>query len=586
MNTVQNSTQMTQITQMFANHLIINLRIFALFASFAFPILAQAYTEADIDLAYDAFNRQFFSQSDEIYYEKSTQSGKVAAIWTQAIFLDIAENAFLRTGSPKDSLFFRKILEGNRKYYDSFNWDNGKVWFIYDDIMWWVITLARTAQITGEKQWLDLSASGFERVWSGSKVLKDRGSYDPVRGGMYWAWDQQHPKGTPRPSMGKMACINYPTVIAAMTLFDATGDSAYFRKGKEIYRWSRDNLFDRRAGIVADSKHGDGSPAWKRHVYNQATCIGAAVMLYRATGNSRYLSDAVLAADYTKNQMSSGGFLHFENGVEQGIYHAIFAQYIVRLIEDGGQSQYLPWLRRNMDAGWANRLPSHGITYKDYARPAPGLEKIESYDASGIPALMQVIKPLDADGGTPATGGTQITQITQMSADRHCEGDSPKQSRTLAVRIASPQATRNDDSCSFASFASFAFPSSSPSPPAWLDDACFLFGCDGRRVGEGPPLMQTPERKLSFLAGFFFHCGGFTNLSGYHFSGSGIVPDRAHLCIDFLRDLDCRQVKADVHPFPKFIPGGWSIYFTPSEKVLEMIKYVEPYRKLTELNNG
>jgi hypothetical protein len=91
--------------------------------------------------------------------------------------------------------------------------------------------------------------------------------------------------------------------------------------------------------------------------------------------------------------MSTNGFLHFENGVEQGIYTAIFAQYIIRLIEDGEQYQYFPWLHYNINAGWANRISSSGVTYKDYANPAPSISNIESYDASGIPALMQVIKP-------------------------------------------------------------------------------------------------------------------------------------------------------------------------------------------------
>ena len=89
--------------------------------------------------------------------------------------------------------------------------------------------------------------------------------------------------------------------------------------------------------------------------------------------------------------MSANGFLHFENGIEQGIYHAIFAQYIIRLIEDGKQEQYLDWLRYNINEGWNNRLKTNNITYKDYANPAPEIEKIESYDASGIPALMIII---------------------------------------------------------------------------------------------------------------------------------------------------------------------------------------------------
>ena len=259
--------------------------------------------------------------------------------------------------------------------------------------MWWVISLARAYQVTGEPGYLELSKSGFERVWSGSKKLKDNGSYDPVRSGMYWAWNQKNPEGTPLPSMGKMACINYPTVIGAMTLFEITQDSTYFRKGLEIFNWAQNNLFNKETGRVADSKHGAGNPNWKDHVYNQATCIGAAVMLYKATGKRNFLDDAVLAANYTKNQMSNNGFLHFETGIEQGIYPAIFAQYIIRLIEDGKQYQYVPWLRYNINAGWANRIPSSGITFKDFTNPASDLSSIQSYDASGISALIQLVKP-------------------------------------------------------------------------------------------------------------------------------------------------------------------------------------------------
>jgi len=349
-----------------------------------------SYTEADMNTALSALNTYYYSTTRKLYFVKYTRTGNVSAIWTQAIFWDMAMNAYKRTGSSAHKKLMDDLFEGNRQQYANYDWDNGTVWFIYDDIMWWVIALARAYELTNDAKYLELSESGFERVWSGSKVLKDNGSYDPVNGGMYWAWDQQNPAGSPLPTMGKMACINYPTVIAAMTLFNTTKDASYFNKAKEIYLWSRNNLFDKEIGRVADSKHGTGAPAWVMHVYNQATCIGAAVMLYKATGDRQYLEDAVLAANYTKNQMSTNGFMNFETGVEQGIYHAIFAQYIIRLIEDGEQYQYLPWLRYNINAGWANRLAIN-ITYKDYGNPAPAIPQIESYDASGIPALMQVI---------------------------------------------------------------------------------------------------------------------------------------------------------------------------------------------------
>jgi predicted alpha-1,6-mannanase (GH76 family) len=369
-----------------------------------------AYTDADIAAAYQAFNTRFYTSGKRLYYEGGGSGTKVAAVWVQAIYFDMAQNAFKRSGDIRsDSARILNLFAGNKAEYANFDWTvdrypNG--WFIYDDIMWWVVALARAYEVTGNEQYLTLSQTGFERVWSGAPNY-DNGSYDdPARGGsggMFWAWDRDNPVGSPLPTMGKMACINYPTVIGAMTLFNNTGDSLYRSRAIEIYEWARNNLFDRTntnislLGRVADSKHGSGNPAWSMHVYNQATCIGAAVMLYKETGERRYLEDAVMAADYTKNTMSANGFLHFETGVEQGIYHAIFAQYIARLIYDCGQYQYLSWLRYNIGSGWANRLVASGtsnnVCYKDYANPAPAIGTIQSYDASGIPALMLLIPP-------------------------------------------------------------------------------------------------------------------------------------------------------------------------------------------------
>lgn len=376
-----------------------------------FTAALSSYTEADITAAYEAFNKRFYATGKRIYYEGGGSGSKVAAVWVQAIYFDMAQNAFKRSGDKRsDSTRIATLFAGNKTEYAGFDWTvdrypNG--WFIYDDIMWWVVALARAYEVTGIEEYLNLSETGFERVWSGAPNY-DNGAYDdPARGGsggMFWAWDRDNPVGSPHPTMGKMACINYPTVIGAMTLFNNTGDSLYRSRAIEIYEWARNNLFDRTnsdltlLGRVADSRHGSGNPAWIMHVYNQATCIGAAVMLYKETGERRYLEDAVMAADYTKNTMSANGFMHFENGIEQGIYHAIFAQYIARLVYDCGQYQYLSWLRYNIDYGWSNRLISPGavsnnVCYKHYANPAPAISSIQSYDASGIPALMLLIPP-------------------------------------------------------------------------------------------------------------------------------------------------------------------------------------------------
>jgi hypothetical protein len=346
------------------------------------PLELTEFTAKDASAAIDAFNDNFFDRTEKLYYTKSNRQG-IAAIWTQAVYWDMLMNAFKRTQDPKYSQLMDDFYTGGYRRYDRYNWNNPVVWFIYDDIMWWVISFARAYEITGKSEYLALSVSGFNRVWYGAPGV-DNGSYDTQNGGLYWGWKSDQ--------RGKTACINYPAVVAAATLYSITAEQQYLDKALDVYEWSRNTLFDKTNGRVADHKAGNNPTNWTLHVYNQATCIGAATLLYKITGERRYLDDAVLAADYTKNSMSDKyGALSFENGIEQGIYTAIFAQYIIRLIEDGKQTQYLDWMRYNANKGWANR-DARKLTYKNVNMACPA-GVLEVYDASACPAIMQVIPP-------------------------------------------------------------------------------------------------------------------------------------------------------------------------------------------------
>ena len=163
---------------------------------------------------------------------------------------------------------------------------------------------------------------------------------------------------------------------------------------KEIYAWGEKNLFDPATGRIADSRHGEGRPDWKVHIYNQATFIGSSAMLYLKTGDKHYLDNAIKAADYSCNEMSAKyGLLPFEAGIEQGIYTAIFAQYMAILVYDCGQTQYLPFLKKNITTGWANRDKARNIIDGEYHKRTARYENVDSYEASGIPALMLLFPP-------------------------------------------------------------------------------------------------------------------------------------------------------------------------------------------------
>lgn len=383
--------------------------------------MGQGYTNQDVWAAYSGFNnalldgKKYIYKTNTSYPEAVDRWNGAAAIWCQPIYWDMAMNAYrlaCKLGDKKRIKEFkdlsRKIFEGNKSQYAGFDFhDNNENtgWFIYDDIQWWTITLARAYQLFGNDEYLQLSEASFSRVWYGSDRVGDTGSYDPKKSGMFWQWQPiQHPEPNNSERDGKMACINFPTVVAAMTLYNCVPSTRkpsadkvplyqtrdqYLAKAKEIYDWGVNNLFDSKRGRVADSRHGEHEPDWKTHVYNQATFIGASVLLYRATGERKYLDNAILAADYTVKDMSSEhGVLPFEDGIEQGIYTAIFAQYIAMLVYDCGQTQYLPFLKNTILTGWNNRDKTRNLCGGRYEQKLPEGEVIDSYSASGVPALM------------------------------------------------------------------------------------------------------------------------------------------------------------------------------------------------------
>ena len=378
------------------------------------------YTNEDVWAAYEGFNNTLLDSNKYIYKTNSSYPSAVdrgngaAAIWCQPIYWDMAMNGYKLAKAQKDrkktsyyKTLCEKIFAGNKAQYCQFDFDDNNEntgWFIYDDIMWWTISLARGYELFGVDEYLKLSEASFKRVWYGSEKVGDTGSYDKENGGMFWQWQ---PIQNPKPNKfgdGKMACINFPTVVAALTLYnnvpenrkestdkrpDYQTKAQYLAKGKEIYEWGVENLLDKATGKIADSRHGNGNPAWKAHVYNQATFIGASILLYKATGEKRYLDNAILAADYTVKDMSAEHkVLPFEGGIEQGIYTAIFAEYMAWLVYDCGQTQYLPFLKHTIKTGWANRDETRNVCGGEYHKKLPAGAEIDSYSASGIPALM------------------------------------------------------------------------------------------------------------------------------------------------------------------------------------------------------
>jgi predicted alpha-1,6-mannanase (GH76 family) len=328
------------------------------------------------DLAYSSFNAACLNPNTNLYYSTTNKDG-IAAIWTQAIYWDMAMDVYNRTKKPAQLAFVNAMYQGGFNQYDGYNWNNTTTWFIYDDMMWWIMALARANQLTGNATYLQKAQAGFDRVWTGS--------YDPIDGGMFWDFNHS----------GKNSCINFPTVIAAMRLYKITKDKAYLTKAQSIYTWSKANLTNISTGQVYDNKIGSNPPGGQAYTYNAGTAIGAAYALFKQSGNIAYLEDAKRYADYVKNNLCTDGILPAEGDFnEQGVMKAIFADYMMQLINEGGQAQYLSWIKGNITTGWLNRDRARNLTYRNYAVSCP-TGYIQSYEASSLVTFMQLYPAKD-----------------------------------------------------------------------------------------------------------------------------------------------------------------------------------------------
>ena len=364
-------------------------------------------------------------------YRDNDVSGCAAAIWCQAIMYDMVINAYNRAQADGDNSRMRKykslhsyIYNGEKRHYVNFNFDDCNTnngWFVYDDIMWWTCALARAYETFGTSSYLTFSEKSFCRVWYGSTVVGDDGSYaDPARfsgkygGGMFWEWQ---PIANPLPHKNgdfRSACINFPTVIAACLLHKLVPEGRtppteshpttqtkewYLEKAKEVYEWA-DRILVTNGGRVADGIHGAG-PEYSDHLYNQATYIGASCLLYLITQDITYLDKAQKGANYVINNMCTNEILKYEKGYEQGIYAAIYAQYIKMLAYDCGLSQalqqkYVEHIQKNIQKAYENMDQTRGIQKGNFALTTSSDDVVESYGASGMPALMLMFPAPDS----------------------------------------------------------------------------------------------------------------------------------------------------------------------------------------------
>lgn len=197
-----------------------------------------------------------------------------------------AVNSLLEATHDKkyQQLLEKQVLPGLEEYFDTERTPVAYSSYIrttptsdrfYDDNIWVGIDFIDIYQITKEKKYLDKAQLIWNFIESGTDSL--------LGDGIYWCEQKKESKNT---------CSNAPGSVFALKLFKATNDSLYFKRGKELYKWTQKNLQDSTDYLYFDNIRLDGKIGKAKFAYNSGQMMQSAALLYQLTKNPDYLKDA------------------------------------------------------------------------------------------------------------------------------------------------------------------------------------------------------------------------------------------------------------------------------------------------------
>ena len=354
-----------------------------------------AYGPDDVDWAMAAevcnaaFIEHFWNPTLKYFNATNLLDHMGGNYWPQGHALDLLVDAYLRAGVYKDymDMWCEGVKAGNGG-----KWANDFI----DDMEWIGIAAMRAYTATHDEKFLAVARD----VWDGTTDVEPwklgsltphplngmptsapnngyygikRGWIDDNLGGIAWKSDQLHTRN---------ACSNSPAAIQAGLMYLEFGDEEDLYWLNKIYDWMKLRLFKPATGNVSDAINwrnaanylatntltadiilsGTGqtcSESTGTLTYNQGTFVGMCVQLYKITGDTKYLADAVLAADQvlntkcTNNVISSETSSTGDNAMFKGIFIRWFTQLIMcEDLSEAHRERYIAWLINNGGSIW------------------------------------------------------------------------------------------------------------------------------------------------------------------------------------------------------------------------------------------
>ncbi|MCC8172261.1 MAG: AGE family epimerase/isomerase [Parabacteroides sp.] len=256
------------------------------------------------------------------------------------------------------------VLQGLEAYFDTARVPAGYSSYIhtapqsdrfYDDNLWLGIDFTNAYAETREKKYLRKAQLIWEFIESGTD--------NRLGGGIYWCEQKKVSKNT---------CSNAPAAVLALKLFEATRDSTYLSKGRELYDWTKKRLQDSSDCLYFDNISLEGKIDKSKYAYNSGQMMQAAALLYRLTGNRNYLKDA--------QNIAKGCYNYFFTSFvpEQGEpfkllkkgdrwFTAVMLRGFIELYRIDHNKAYLDSFSDNLDYAWKYARDSKGFFDTDFS---------------------------------------------------------------------------------------------------------------------------------------------------------------------------------------------------------------------------
>lgn len=225
----------------------------------------------------------------------------------------------------------------------------------YDDNVWLGIDFTDLYLQTKDDFFLEKAKMVWTFVLSG----KD----ERLGGGIYWCEQNK---------AGKNTCSNAPAVVFGIKLYESTNDRAFFDEALSLYEWTQQNLQDSDDKLYYDNIRLDKSVDKTKYAYNSGQMLQASALLYKHTGQKKYLEEAQRIA----KSCSERFFRTYrdEDGKDVRLlnrkdiwFSAIMFRGFVELYAIDKNDIYIKDFENSLNISWLKNRDEHGLFGIDWS---------------------------------------------------------------------------------------------------------------------------------------------------------------------------------------------------------------------------